>query len=117
MPVAFWNSATKPSAMYNGQLEIRSVPLAGPDCVDVVPVADLLSELHAAKNDPPTASAAAAAAPPPMKRRREVRLATRRLRTWGSNSLGGMATVPFDEGGRGTDYSQGLRVVEHLLEI
>src|SRR5882757_11153925 len=84
--------------MYSGQFEIRNLPLAGPACVDVVPVADLLSELHAARKEPPRASAAAAAAPPPMKRRREVRLAARRADSWSSIAsefLEGMATVPF----------------------
>src|SRR3954471_18495156 len=81
--------------MYSGQFEIRNVPVAGPACVDVVPVADLLPELHAARKEPPMASAAAAAVPPPMKRLREVRLVAKRERSRGSNSLEGMATVPF----------------------
>src|SRR5215213_2299942 len=121
MPDAFWKSATKPSAMYSGQLEIRSVPLAGPACVDVVPGADLLSELHAARKDPPIATAAAAAAPPPMKRRREVRFVASRAASWrsiASEFLEGMATVPFVDFRReGTNYGQRLRVVEHLLEV
>src|SRR6478672_5799266 len=103
--------------MYSGQFEIRNVPLAGPSCVDVVPVADLLPELHAARKDPPKATAAAAAAPPPMKRRREVRFAAKRERSRGSISLV-MAAVPFVGFRReGTNYGQRLRVVEHLLEI
>src|SRR5882724_11193470 len=108
MPVAFWKSATKPSAMYSGQFEIRNVPLAGPSCVDVVPGADLLSELHAARKDPPRATAAAAAAPPPMKRRREVRLVANRESRRGSIWLD-MATVPFvDFRRKGTDYGHRL---------
>src|SRR6185503_3314547 len=117
MPDDFWKSATKPSAMYSGQFEIRNVPLAGPSCVAVVPVADLLSELHAARKDPPIATAAAAAAPPPMNRLREVRLVASRARRRGSISLD-MATMPFVDFRREkTDYGQRLRVVEHLLEI
>ena len=90
--------------MYSGQFETRSVPVAGPSCVAVVPVADLLSELHAARKDGPRTAAAAAAAPPPMKRRREVRLAARRESSRGSILDWGMATVPFvDSEGEGTD--------------
>jgi hypothetical protein len=107
--------------MYSGQFEIRNVPVAGPACVDDdVPVADLLSELHAARKDPPIATAAAAAAPPPMNRRREVRLAAKRARSRGSiaSFLEGMATMPFVDFRREkADYGQRLRVVEHLLEI
>src|SRR6185503_14336375 len=91
--------------MYSGQFEIRNVPVAGPSCVAVVPVADLLSDLlHAARKEPPIARAAAAAAPPPMKRRRDVRLAARRenwRRSIASKSLEGMATVPFSGFGKG----------------
>src|SRR5215203_3231333 len=122
MPDAFWKSATKPSAMYSGQFEIRNVPLAGPLSWGVVVWPDCpLSEPHAARKVPPRASPAAAAAPPPMKRRREVRLAARRAASWGSIAskfLEGMATVPFVNCRRkGRDYGQRLGVVEHLLEI
>src|SRR3569832_97259 len=111
----------KPSAMYSGQFEIRSVPLAGPACVDVVPGADLLSEPHAARNDPPIATAAAAAAPPPMNRLREVRFVANRAASWtsiASEFVEGMATAPFVDFRReGMDYGHRLRVVEHLLEV
>ena len=50
MPEAVWKPATKPSAMYSGQFEIRRVPLAGPPAsVAVVDVS--LSEPHAASSD------------------------------------------------------------------
>src|SRR6185295_11962372 len=98
MPDAVWKAATKPSAMYSGQFEIRSVPLAGPLSCVVDWLDSPLSDEHAARNDGPRASAAAAAAPPPMKRRREVRLAASRAassRSIASMFLEDMATVPF----------------------
>src|SRR5215208_4092841 len=51
-PDDFWKSATKPSAMYNGQFDIRNVPVAGPLSWVVVVCADWpLSEPHAARKD------------------------------------------------------------------
>ena len=53
-PVAVWNAATKPSAMYSGQLETRSLPDAGlPSSSGALGASDdrpdaLLSELQAA---------------------------------------------------------------------
>jgi hypothetical protein len=103
MPDAFWNAATKPSAMYSGQFEIRTVPdAAAPSSggvdADGLPLPPLLSDPHAASTEGPRASAAAAAAPPPMKRRRDVRLVASRSSSAGLNAsmfLAGMATVPF----------------------
>ncbi len=123
--MAVWNAATKPSAMYSGQFEMRSVPLAGPPSSGGWTLDVPLSDPQAARNDEPRASAAAAAAPPPMKRRRDVRLAVRRAISWGSISWitghGGCAFRRLRRGAGSRRVDRRVKrasgVVEHLLEI
>ena len=116
MPEAVWKPATKPSAMYSGQFEIRRVPLAGPPA-SVVVLDVSLSEPHAASSDEPNVSPAAAAALPPRNRRRVVRPAVKRASRRGSISRD-MRRVPFVGSGKGWGgLMTGSGVVEHVLEI
>ena len=105
--------------MYSGQLEIRSLPVAGLPSSDGAagPLAlpeELSDLLHAARNDGPRTRPR----PPPHhpdERRREASQASRR----GSISLA-IAVVPFvgqsrKFGGRGAGCGRCSGVVEHLL--